>query len=247
MLAVSTTRASNPRICLSAFLVLLLGPLALVHGEDGLPNQGGDPLARTSLLCSVTLACVIGVGPASAQSLRDIVKNSEGGRMPTQAEWQQRAAGGDARAQAPAPNVVPAPAETVPPAVSPRSTLTTTCEPPGMPAPTQLVSVAHQTLIAPVEGTLETVAVTAIGLVTKDHLARYRLGEMPLDFIIYFVRGHVAAVDDHPGDPSEPDLVDTGMVSPRGAALAQGRPMCRWERLSRTRNGDDTATTRSRI
>ena len=142
--------------------------------------------------------------------------------MPTQAEWQQRAAGGDARAQAPAPNVVPAPAETVPPAVSPRSTLTTTYEPPGMPAPTQLVSVAHQTLIAPVEGTLETVAVTAIGLVTKDHLARYRLGEMPLDFIIYFVRGHVAAVDDHPGDPSEPDLVDTGMVSPRGAALAQG-------------------------
>lgn len=167
--------------------------------------------------------------------------------MPTQAEWQQRAAGGDARTQAPAPNIEPAPAETVPPAVSLRSTLTTTCVPPGMPAPTQLVSVAHQTLIAPVEGTLATVAVTAIGLVMKDHLARYRLGEMPLDFIIYFVRGHLAAVDDHPGDPSEPDLVDTGMVSPRGAALAQGRPMCRWERLSRTRNGDDTATTRSRI
>ena len=204
-------------------------------------------MVRTSLLCSVTLACVIGAGPASAQSLRDIARDSEGGRMPTQAEWQQRAAGGDAQPRAPAPNVVPAPAETAPPAAPPRSTLTTTCVPPGMPALTELVSVAHRTVIAPVEGALETVAVTVIGLVTKDHLARYRLGEMPPDFIIYFVRGHLAAVDDHPGDPSEPDLVDTGMVSPRGAALAQGRPMCRWERLSRTRNGDDTATTRSRI
>ena len=208
MLAVSTTRASNPRIWLS---------------------------------------CVIGVGPASAESLRDIVKDSEGGRMPTQAEWQQRAAGGDARTQAPAPNIEPAPAETVPPAVSLRSTLTTTCVPPGMPAPTQLVSVAHQTLIAPVEGTLATVAVTAIGLVMKDHLARYRLGEMPLDFIIYFVRGHLAAVDDHPGDPSEPDLVDTGMVSPRGAALAQGGRCidgngCRGRGTATTR-----LTTRSRI
>jgi len=160
--------------------------------------------------------------------------------MPTQAEWQQRAAGGDARTRAPAPNIVPAPAETVPPAAPPQSTLTTTCVPPGMPALTELVSVAHRTVIAPVEGTLETVSVTVIGLVTKDHLARYRRGEIPPDFIIYFVRGHLAAVDDHPGDPSEPNLVDTGMVSPRGAALAQGTPMCRWERLSRAQEGDDT-------
>ncbi|PYM05286.1 MAG: hypothetical protein DMD82_11515 [Candidatus Rokuibacteriota bacterium] len=109
-----------------------------------------------------------------------------------------------------------------------------------MPALTELVSVAHRTVIAPVEGTLETVSVTVIGLVTKDHLARYRRGEIPPDFIIYFVRGHLAAVDDHPGDPSEPNLVDTGMVSPRGAALAQGTPMCRWERLSRAQEGDDT-------
>ena len=199
-------------------------------------------MARTSLLCSVTLACVIGVGPASAQSLRDVVKDSEGGRMPTQAEWQQRAAGSNARTQAPAPNVVPAPAETVPPAVSPRSTLTTTCVPPGMPALSDLVSIGHKTLIVPVEGTTETEIVTAIGLVRKDHLVDYRVGERRLDFIIYVLRGHLAAMDDHPGDQSEPDLVDTGMVSPRGAALAHGTPMCQWERLPRTWQGDDRAT-----
>src|SRR5207253_3658981 len=144
---------------------------------------------------------------------------------------------------APQPNLGPVAAEPDSPAASPgaASATPTMCMPPGMPALSDLVSVGHQVLVAPVEGSDETVMVNAVGLVTRDHLSRYHGGEMPLDFIAYYVRGHLAAVDDHPGDPAEPDLVDTGMVSPRGAALAQGRPMCRWERLSRTRNGDDTA------
>ncbi len=155
---------------------------------------------RTSLLCAVTLAWVIGASLASAQSLRDVVKDSEGGA------------------------------------------LTATCVPPGMPAPSELVSVGHQTLIAPIEGTYETVRVDAIGLVRKGHLARYRVGEMLPDFIIYFVRGHLAAVDDHPGDPSEPDLADIGMVSPRGAALAQGTPVCQWVRLPRPADEGNAGT-----
>ena len=159
---------------------------------------------RTWLLCAMTLACAMGAGLASAQSLRDIVDDGEVGRLP-----------------APAP-----PAQAA-------------CTPPGMPALSELVGVGQRTLIAPVEGADETVTVTAVGLVRKDHLARYRLGETSLDFIIYFVRGHLAAVDDHPGDPTEPDLVDTGMVSRRGAALAQGTPMCQWERLPRTGRGGD--------
>jgi len=162
------------------------------------------------------------------------VKDSEGGRMPTRAEWQQRPpAGGDPSTGAPAPNGVPSPAG-APPA---------TCTPPGMPALDDLISVGHETLVAPVEGTDETVVVTAVGLVRRDHLARYRLGQAPLDFITYFVRGHLAAVDDHPGDPSEPDLVDSGMVSRRGAALAKGTPLCQWERLPRARRGEDKAST----
>jgi hypothetical protein len=191
-------------------------------------------MTRTALLSAAALTCVMGAGQVSAQSLSDIVKDSEGGRMPTRAEWQQRPpAGGDPSTRAPAPDGVPSTAG-APPAA---------CTPPGMPALDDLISVGHQTLIAPVEGTEETVAVTAVGLVRRDHLARYRLGEVPLDFITYFVRGHLAAVDDHPGDPSEPDLVDSGMVSRRGAALAQGTPLCQWERLPRARRGEERAST----
>ena len=191
-------------------------------------------MTRTSLLSAAALTCLMGAGQASAQSLSDIVKDSEGGRMPTRVEWHQRPpAGADPSTGAPAPNGVPSTAG-APPA---------TCTPPGMPALDDLISVGHETLIAPVEGTDETVAVTAVGLVRRDHLARYRLGEVPLDFITYFVRGHLAAVDDHPGDPSEPDLVDSGMVSRRGAALAKGTPLCQWERLPRTRRGEDKAST----
>jgi hypothetical protein len=194
-------------------------------------------MVRTSVLATVTLACVLGAGSATAQSIRDIVINSEGGRIPEPGAGQ-RAADEGARTQAPAPTVEPVPAEPAWPATPPPST---TCVPPGMPALDELVSVGHETLVAPVEGTPEIVAVTAIGLVLKDHLARFRFGQTPLDFIIYLVRGHLAAVDDHPGDPSEPDLVDTGMVSQRGAALADGAPMCRWERLPRTPQGGDRA------
>jgi len=189
-------------------------------------------MTRTSLLSLAALACVLGAGLASAQSLSDIVKDSEGGRMPTRAEWQHRPpAGADASRGAPAPDA----------ASSPAGALPATCTPPGMPALDDLVSVGHETLIAPVEGTDETVAVTAVGLVRRDHLIRYRLGEVPLDFITYFVGGHLAAVDDHPGDPTEPDLVDSGMVSPRGAALSKGTPLCQWERLPRPRRGKDEA------
>ena len=194
---------------------------------------------QTSLLCNVTLACLLSAGLASAQSLRDIVKDSERGSIPTQADWQQRGAGGETPIEAPVPI---RPAETTPSTTPYRPARATACVPPGLPAPGELVSVDQQTLVAPVEGTDETVTVHAIGLVRRDHLGRYRLGEMPLDFIIYLVHGHLAAVDDHPGDPSEPDLVDTGMVSPRGTALAQGTPMCQWARLPRTRHGDDRAT-----
>jgi len=192
-------------------------------------------MMRTWLISTVTLAYLIGAGPASAQSRPGIVKDNDGDGMPAQTEWQQRAAGADARAQAPAPNGMPAQAQTGRAAASPAAG----CLPPVIPALSELVSVGQHTLVAPVEGADETVTVTAVGLVRKDHLARYRLGETSLDFIIYFVRGHLAAVDDHPGDPTEPDLVDTGMVSRRGAALAQGTPMCQWERLPRTGRGGD--------
>jgi hypothetical protein len=191
-------------------------------------------MTRISLLSGAALACVMGARLASAQPLPDIVKDSEGGRMPTRAEWQGRSPVGADPSTGPAsPNGPPSPAEG-PSAI---------CTPPGMPALDDLVSVGRQTLIAPVEGTDETVAVTAVGLVRKDHLARYRQGEAPLDFITYFVRGHLAAVDDHPGDPSEPDLVDSGMVSRRGAALAKGTPLCRWERLPGAGRGEQKAST----
>src|SRR5260370_13251 len=65
-----------------------------------------------------------------------------------------------------------------------------TCAPRGIPVLDDLISVGHEALIAPVEGRKETGAVPAVGLVRRDHLARYRLGEVPLDFITYFVRGH---------------------------------------------------------
>lgn len=143
----------------------------------------------------------------------------------------------------------PAASEPVSPAVSPGSTSAapTACVPPGMPALSELVTVGHHVMIAPVDGSDETVMVNAIGLITREHLAKHRGGELPLDFIVYYVRGHLAAVDDHPGDPSEPDIVDIGMVSPRGTALAQGTPVCQWVRLSRPTDDGRVATPGSRI
>jgi hypothetical protein len=207
-------------------------------------------MKRTSLLYAVALTCLI-AGPAIAQSLRDIVTESEGGRMPSQAEWQQRhpAASENGPTEAPTPNAEPVAAEPGPPAYSPGPTSPgpTACVPPGMPALSELVSVGHQLMVAPVDGSDETVMVNAIGLITREHLAKHRGGELPLDFIVYYVRGHLAAVDDHPGDPSEPDIVDIGMVSPKGTARAQGTPVCQWVRLSRPADDGRVATPGSRI
>ncbi len=202
-------------------------------------------MKRTSLLYTVALAYLVGAGPATAQSLGDIVKESEGGRMPSQAEWQQRrpATPENGPALVP-PRVELVPAEPLPPTMSLESTspTPTACMPPGMPALSELVTVGRHAMVAPVDGSDDTVMVSAIGLVTKDHLGRYFGGELPLDFIVYYVRGNLAAVDDHPGDPSEPDIVDIGMVSPSGAALAQGTPVCQWARLSRVPGAGRTTT-----
>jgi len=206
-------------------------------------------MKRTSLLCTMALAGLI-ASQASAQSLRDIVKESEGGGMPSRAEFQQRHPDPDnGPSPAPQPNFEPAPAlpDSSAGSSGAASARPTTCMPPGMPALSELVSVGHQVLVAPIEGSDETVMVNAVGLVTRDHLGRYHGGEMALDFIAYYVRGHLAAVDDHPGDPAEPDLVDTGMVSPRGGALAQGTPVCQWVRLQRPPDDGRGASPSSRI
>ena len=207
-------------------------------------------MKRTSLLCTMALAGLI-ASQATAQSLRDIVKESEGGGIPSPAEFQQRhpADPDNGPRLEPQPNLEPVPALPDSRAASPgaASAAPTTCRPPGMPALSELVSVGHQILVAPVEGSDGTVMVNAVGLVTRDHLAQYRGGEMAPDFIAYYVRGHLAAVDDHPGDPGEPDLVDTGMVSPRGGALAQGTPVCQWVRLQRPPDDGRAASPSSRI
>jgi hypothetical protein len=121
------------------------------------------------------------------------------------------------------------------------------CMPPGMPALDELVTVGKQALFAPVDGGDTTVMVNAIGLVTKDHLARNRTGELSLDFIVYYVEGRLAAVDDHPGDPTAPDLVDTGMVTAAGAMRAQGSPSCHWARLAAPSDAAGAATSGTRI
>jgi len=207
-------------------------------------------MKRTSLLCTMALAGLI-ASQATAQSLRDIVKESEGRGIPSPAEFQQRhpADPDNGPSPAPQPNLEPVPALPDSPAASPgaANAAPTTCRPPGMPALSELVSVGHQVLVAPVEGSDGTVMVNAVGLVTRDHLAQYRGGEMAPDFIAYYVRGHLAAVDDHPGDPGEPDLVDTGMVSLRGGALAQGTPVCQWVRLQRPPDDGRAASPSSRI
>jgi hypothetical protein len=121
------------------------------------------------------------------------------------------------------------------------------CMPPGMPALDELVTVGNQALFAPVEGGDTTVMVNAIGLVTRDHLARNPTGDLSLDFIVYYVQGKLAAVDDHPGDPTAPDLVDTGMVTAAGAMRAQGTPSCQWARLAGPSDAAGAATSGTRI
>jgi hypothetical protein len=207
-------------------------------------------MRRTSLLCTLTLAGLI-ASQAAAQSLRDIVKESEGGRMPTQAEFQQRHPADPGNGPSPErePNLgfEPVLPDSRAASAGAEFETPTTCMPPGMPALSELVSVGHQLLVAPVEGSDDTVMVNAVGLVTRDHLAQYRGGEIALDFIAYYVRGHLAAVDDHPSDPGEPDLVDTGMVSPRGGALAEGTPVCQWVRLQRPPDDGRAASPSTRI
>jgi len=121
------------------------------------------------------------------------------------------------------------------------------CMPPGMPALAELVTVGDQMLFAPVEGGDTTVMVDAIGLVRREHLAQNRTGELSLDFIVYYVQGKLAAVDDHPGDPTAPDLVDTGMVTAAGAMRAQATPSCQWARLAPPSDAAGAATSRTRI
>jgi hypothetical protein len=121
------------------------------------------------------------------------------------------------------------------------------CMPPGMPSVDELVTVGNQALLAPVEGGDATVMVHAIGLVTREHLAGNHTGELSLDFIVYYVQGKLAAVDDHPGDPTAPDLVDTGMVTAAGAMRAQGTPSCQWARLAPPSDAAGAVTSGTRI
>ena len=121
------------------------------------------------------------------------------------------------------------------------------CMPPGMPALEELVTVGGQILFAPVEGGDTTVTVDAVGFVTRNHLAQNPAGELSLDFIAYYVQGRLAAVDDHPGDPTAPDLVDTGMVTAAGAMRAQRSPSCQWERLAPPADAAGASTSRTRI
>jgi hypothetical protein len=189
-------------------------------------------MTRTSLFYSVALTCLL-AGSADAQSLRDIVRGSkvEGPSSGTGRDRLHVIDSGSGPAPEP-PSFETAPAASGPPAVF-AGPSAATCAPPGIPALSELVRVGQQTLVAPVEGSEEIVVVDAIGLIMREHIARYRGGDAPPDFVAYYVHGQLAAVDDHPGDPAEPDLVDTGMVSPRGAALAGGTPECRWMRLPR--------------
>jgi hypothetical protein len=80
------------------------------------------------------------------------------------------------------------------------------------------------------------------GFITKDHLVEYREGQRSLDFIAYYAKGALAAVDDHQNDATLPALVDTGMLSAGGTVLAHGTPSCQWVRV--TRRLDDGPATR---
>jgi hypothetical protein len=202
-------------------------------------------MRRFALFCSVALTCLL-TGPVGAQSLRDIVNGSDDGNLPNRTDGQRRLVTDSERGptQEP-PTLRPGPAEPRPPggfAGPPPAA----CAPPGIPALSELVRVGQQILVAPVEGSDEIVVVDAVGLIMREHVARYHGGDVPPDFVAYYVHGQLAAVDDHPGDPAEPDLVDTGMVSPGGAALAGGTPECRWMRLPR-RDDVRAATPSNRI
>src|SRR5216684_1830182 len=80
----------------------------------------------------------------------------------------------------------------------------------------RFVAIQHRTMVARVAGA---------GVVEVDAVA--------LELIVYSIEGHLAEIDDHPGDPSEPDLVDTGMVAPDGMVRSPRAPSCEWVRLPR--------------
>ncbi len=105
------------------------------------------------------------------------------------------------------------------------------CFPPGMPEPSLLIRIGDNSMSAPVEGSDDHVSVTAVGLVLREHLEAFHHGQHGIDYIAYVIDGLLAAVDDHPGDPNEPDIVDTGMVTAKGATLRERKQSCQWLRL----------------
>ena len=194
-------------------------------------------MKRAALLCIVALTCFAGASAASAQSLRDSANDTEGARV------QQPAGSQTGLAEATAPNGQQSPG----PSSGTNGTTPTACMPPGMPAPDQLVNVGALGLLVPVEGHESAVKVDAVGFITKEHMVRYRKGERSLDFIAYYVEGTLAAVDDHPHDATQPELVDTGMISAGGTVLAHGTPSCQWVRVIRRPGHGPAATPGTRI
>jgi len=94
----------------------------------------------------------------------------------------------------------------------------------------RFVAIQHRTMVARVAGA-GVVEVDATGLIRKELLGD--VDDVALELIVYSIEGHLAEIDDHPGDPSEPDLVDTGMVAPDGMVRSPRAPSCEWVRLPR--------------
>jgi hypothetical protein len=94
----------------------------------------------------------------------------------------------------------------------------------------RFVAVQHRTMVARVAGA-GLVEVDAAGMIRREHLGDE--DDVALELIIYSIEGHLAAIDDHPGDPTESDLVDTGMVAPDGMVRSPRAPSCDWQRLPR--------------
>jgi hypothetical protein len=183
-------------------------------------------MKRTALLCIVALTCFAGASVATAQSSRDIANDVQ--RPPASCIGPAQ----DTAQNRPQP---PAPSSGT------NAAMPTTCVPPGMPAPDQLINVGALAVLMPVEGRERAVKVDAVGFITKDHLAGYRDGDASLDFIAYYVEGTLVAVDDHPEDETQSELVDTGMMSASGTIRAHATPSCQWVRLTR-KPADGSAT-----
>jgi hypothetical protein len=173
---------------------------------------GGTYMKRIALLSIVAFTCFASASAVTAQSSRDTAKDT-------------------------------APNGQQPPVLfsDTNGGMPTTCMPPGMPASDQLVNVGALALLVPAEGSESAVKVDAVGFITKDRLAEYREGKGSLEFIAYYIAGSLAAVDDHPDDATQPELVDTGMMSASGMVLAHGTPSCKWVRV--TRRPPDGSTT----